>query len=731
MNDTRRISPLDGALEMVALGFSVFPLRPGTKDGFCSNRSWKAVATNDPERVKTLAARYHGCNWGVRCSGHVVLDVDVADGKSGEATLLKLELAHDLPPTRAHASARGGQHVIYKLPSGVEVSNRDAPLGGGINVRGVGGYIVCPGSTFEGKPYRVLSAAPVAEAPPSLVELLKAPPVIRGKALPEDQQDHPADIAQAVSWLQQRPTAFKGERGAQIYKAACRCRDWGITRETAQALIADHFAERMEPPGGFDFCEHETRSAYKNAQNAGGSRGIAADFDDVSAFAASLARAPEAVQAAPVERGALLVWPAVRKSEDGKVSVVMKAIENAEAHLRWTGTTVWFDEFSGKTMVRSPYFKLDGEMSDAAFNTIRLDAFKRGLMPPKDHYFDVIMELGQQAKRHPVREYLASLKWDGVGRAASLFTGYTGARDTLLTRAAAQLLLVAAVRRVKQPGCKFDYMVVLEGPQASGKSSFVRILGAGWHGENFSLGLAAREIIEQTRGKWLVEVPELTGMNTTHGQEHVKALLTRTVDEARAAYARFPSSVPRQWVPVASTNSAQYLTDPTGNRRFLPVEASKVDFAALERDRDQLWAEAVVLEKTWGPLVLPAEAAAEHTGAQKTREVIDPVREVLEPLFSGYTSGWVAADEVRRQAGFDLGRLPNNIDANRIKACMTAMGFEHRRQRVGNRQPYVWVKFEPGVATLPEQINTQATFAPGSHLRLVSDNSPSINEMLS
>lgn len=685
------MKPIDGALMMAALGLPVFPLKAGTKDGHLS-KSWKAAATTDAAKIKALGARWPGCNWGARCVGLLTLDVDTADGKPGVASYGDIVLDHGIPPTRVHASARGGQHVFLRLPAGVEVTNRDAPLGEGVNVRGSGGYVLCPGSTFEGKPYRVLVDAAIGAAPASLVELLRAPAAVKGEAVPEALQDNSADIDAAISWLQHREPVGKGERGSTAYKCAARLRDWGITRGVALDLIAEHFGARCEPPlhdgDGPDGCRHEVFSAFKNSQNSAGARSVAVDFDDVSDIAEEIAEAGKHVP--PAARNAPLKWPVLAVDKAGNTDPskpAHRAIENIRYALAYTDTRLWFDEFAGRRRVSSRFFGFepDGELTDDKMERVRLHCHELGLQPPKDHFVDVARDLARQSPRHPVREYLAGLKWDGVPRLASLFPGYVGSADTPLTRAAGRLFMVAAVRRVRKPGEKFDFMVVLEGAQETGKSGFVGVLARGWHSENFSLGDDPKVVIEQARGKWIIEVAELNGLSTPRGREHVKALITRTVDEARPAYGRETERVKRQWVLIATTNDREYLSDPTGNRRFLPIEAPKIDFPALKRDLDQLWAEAAEAERTYGPLELPQDVRAELAAAQGARELGDPIDIRLSDAFAGRW-GWVPADEVWSVAIPGLRGNPANAEFRRIGAAMRKLGFVGYRRRIDGRE---------------------------------------------
>lgn len=230
-------------------------------------------------------------------------------------------------------------------------------------------------------------------------------------------------------------------------------------------------------------------------------------------------------------------------------------------------------------------------------------------------------------KQRSVRDYLDGLVWDQEPRIERWLIDYAGAPNTPHVRAVSLAVLVAAVRRVRQPGCKLDEMLVLEAPQGSGKSSALRILAVedDWFGDD--LPLDDRALIEATAGKWIVEAAELRRL----GEGDVaalKACLSRPVDEARMAYQHERARVPRRFVIVGTTSETDYLRDTTNNRRFWPVRVQRFDLETLRRDRDQLWAEAAVAEaagesicvadQLWAKAVadqLWAEAAvAEATG---------------------------------------------------------------------------------------------------------------------
>lgn len=196
-------------------------------------------------------------------------------------------------------------------------------------------------------------------------------------------------------------------------------------------------------------------------------------------------------------------------------------------------------------------------------------------------------------KFHPVQEYLSSLVWDGVQRVERLFIDYLGTDDNHYYRDVARLMMVAAVARVFEPGCKWDTAIILEGAQGRGKSTFIRTLGRRWFSELDGKFHDSKDMVEKLQGSWILEMPELNGFARSEVQS-IKAFVSRQVDKVRLAYEARAADFPRQSILIGSSNDFTYLRDSTGGRRFLPVRCNveMIDNAALRVAIDQLWAEA-------------------------------------------------------------------------------------------------------------------------------------------
>ena len=237
---------------------------------------------------------------------------------------------------------------------------------------------------------------------------------------------------------------------------------------------------------------------------------------------------------------------------------------------------------------------------------------------------DSVNLVAYEDRFHPVKDYLNNLEWDAEPRLETMLHRHVGTPRTPYTDAVSRKVMCAAVARVFNPGCKFDYVLILEGSQGRGKSTFIKTLAGDWFGDNVS-SFKGKEAIESMMGQWIIELGELQAFGKAE-IENIKAFISRREDRGRLAYDRRPGVYPRQTIFVGTTNSDDYLRDDTGNRRFWPVACEKelIDIEAVKAERDQLWAEAVALWKSGEALYLDShEAELLATQAQKERYAKD------------------------------------------------------------------------------------------------------------
>jgi hypothetical protein len=344
------------------------------------------------------------------------------------------------------------------------------------------------------------------------------------------------------------------------------------------------------------------------------------------------------------------------------------------------GVTCKYDEFHDRMEIGGHAIQeYAGQLSDAAIDVLRqavLDTF--GFDAGKDNVNDAARELCLENSYDPIVEYLDALTWDGVHRLDTWLTVYLGAADTELHRAIGRLSLVAAVRRARQPGCKADHIVVLEGREGTGKSTAIETL---FGTQNFSdqtiLTASDKEQQELLRGVWGYEIADLTGMRRAE-VEKIKAFASRTHDRARPAYGRHRTDRPRRGTLWGTTNDTEYLKSQTGNRRFLPVATGKVDVPALRHDRDQLWAEAAAAEAQSGSLVLPTHLLDAVQEAQEERRERDPWEDILADVTGTVAHGEerIPTDEILT---LKLGighKDQTKTHTLRVKQAMNALGWD-------------------------------------------------------
>lgn len=242
--------------------------------------------------------------------------------------------------------------------------------------------------------------------------------------------------------------------------------------------------------------------------------------------------------------------------------------------------------------------------------------------------------VAEKTKFHPVRSRLDGLKWDGKARIETLFMDYFGAENTELVRAITRKTLTAAVARIYEPGCKFDYILTLVGEQGVGKSTFIRKLAEPWFSDSFNFHMIRDKTgYEALRGVWIIEIGELSGMAKAE-IEGIKSFVSAQYDRYRSAYGTKPETWPRQCIFIGSTNKIDFLRDQTGNRRFWPIPVRKSKSKSpsdLTPDIvGQIWAEAKHYYEKGEKLFLSAELETTARRVQQSHTEEHPWFSIIE-----------------------------------------------------------------------------------------------------
>ena len=294
--------------------------------------------------------------------------------------------------------------------------------------------------------------------------------------------------------------------------------------------------------------------------------------------------------------------------------------------------------------------------------------------------FDTFM---QKTAINTVRDYLDGLHWDGEKRLDKVFIDYLGAEDTEYTRKVARLLFCSGVARIYTPGQKYDYLVVLIGPQGIGKSTFARIMGVNWFSDSLKIiDMKDKTAAEKLLGVWVVEISEMDGFGKVDSNT-IKSFLSICEDRFRPAYGRHAVDKPRQFIALGTSNKRDFLTDETGNRRFLPIDIGvqkpvRSVFSEMRPVIDQIWAEAVMRwrlgERTYPDAEMERLAAAQ----QEDHMQEDPREGMIEEFLKiPIPSDWYTKDTTQRRAYIVGGyKTYQGETAERSKICAVEVWHE-------------------------------------------------------
>lgn len=297
---------------------------------------------------------------------------------------------------------------------------------------------------------------------------------------------------------------------------------------------------------------------------------------------------------------------------------IIKSLKNAELILRYDpelSNLFAYDMFSEMPVLKRtpPWRSYDivpenedcknvieyTEMEDVDESFLRLRFQELYNFDAKGDLTDALRITQYENKFHPIRDYLNSLVWDGVPRLERIFIDCFGVEDTLYTREVGLKFFVGAVRRVFYPASKMDYIPVLVSDEGYQKSRFIRRMGKNWGSDTFYTFNGGKEAYEQLRGVWIMEIPELDGVQKRSSNSR-KAFVTKKDDRYRAAYLKYTKTYKRQCVFIASSNDVVFLDDPNeGGRRWwglmcrrehITIDVGSEEFLDLV---DKYWAEAV------------------------------------------------------------------------------------------------------------------------------------------
>jgi putative DNA primase/helicase len=365
---------------------------------------------------------------------------------------------------------------------------------------------------------------------------------------------------------------------------------------------------------------------------------------------------------------------------------------------RWYGV-IATDQFSGQVVKRRdpPFAQAEvGEWSDLDDRRTTLWLSQHyAIEPKKDVLFDAVELVADSNRFHRVREYLSALAWDGVPRAAHWLTAFMGAESSPYTEAIGARWLVSAVARVFRPGVKADNVLILEGAQGLLKSTALSVLGGDWFTDApFKIG--EKDGYQIIRGKWIVELAELDSFNKATS-DAAKLFFSQSTDRYRTPWGKRPSDVPRQCVFAGTVNHSQYFRDDTGNRRYWPVQCTRVDIDELRAERDQIWAEAVQLFSE-GAIWWARREEEQMFGEQQEARYIGDAWETTIARYledNIQTAEFSTAKILTDGLGLDTSKW-SKVEQQRVGHIMARLGWPRVRQP---KPPREWLYVRPPRAT--------------------------------
>ena len=606
-------------------------------------------------------------------------------------------------------SARGGWHFAFRRPEGIQPEDL---RGGGTlthvsGVRPLGphekddevigfknrGYTVAPGSVFSTSsgdlPYIFFPDAPAPlQCPEGFLDLIRLPIVKLTVAHGDAGTSDPTDVARLVAFLDSHeefdaePDWFKA-LGA--IKLACGDTEEGllVARQithpdaTEEALLSRWHRLASSPAATPGQRPYTIGSMIKRATELGRKFSVGksstAMFGSVTASGASK---PGSVTLARPE------WHHVCLT-DGNGKIVPN-VANAIIAVKSNWPALAFDQMRA-AMVWQDGTPVKDEDVIRVQDWLQHNGITR---INKDIVHDAVRAVATGNGFHPVRTYLNRLTWDGLPRLTGWLSFYLGAEPSPYTSEIGRMFLTGMVARIFRPGCKSDYMIILEGPQGIMKSTACRTLAGEWFSDALP-DIRSKDAKQHLRGKWLIEASEMHALSNAEAAA-LKAFITRQEERYRPSHGRLEVFEPRQCIFIGTTNTAQYLRDETGGRRFWPVKCGRIDIDALARDRDQLFAEAVHAFKhgaQWWP---DKDFEREHiAGQQAERYEADGWEEPIARWIDGRTD--VTVMEIAEGALSLQRKEIGTAEQRRIARGLTKLGWM-RGKVTAHRRP--WVRAE-------------------------------------
>lgn len=694
------------ALDMTARGFRVISVRGKIPIG----TEWESREISR-ERVEVEFSR-KSCNIGL-VAGRDLVILD-ADEEVGVATLHREFPA--LPPTMVADTPRNGEHWVYARAAHQDFTKLSAKpkFLEKLDLRvGNSQIVIAPSVHENGKQYRWREGCPreptllpdwVYER---LVELcpakneesrdsgihIKTAMVHVPSAMPPSEARR-GTYEEAARYIAQIPGAVAGNNGHDTtWDVACRLHhSFPKITDEERWVIFHSFNARCKPMWSQSELDHKFESARNDAnpeiwrlsdrppphRSAMLPPGGAQNDDAAPPY-------PDGALTRAGRNGSVVVQP-----NEYNAALWLDGLPETKGRIRWNELNQCC-ELATFPVNATDGGSLTGRLED--HHATQILAWLQAKKAPEFAPLTIQRVIPVVARRNsynPLREFLTSLKWDGLRRLDTWLPVFCGAEDSAYTRAVSRYFLLGAVARALSPKpVKVDTVLILTGAQGVGKSTALRVLGGEWFAD-MAIDLESKDRFEAIQGVWIVELSELDAIRRKDATK-VKAYLTSEVDVYRPSYGREAVARTRRCVFAGTSNETSFLTDHTGGRRFWPVAVCEdgresVDTRGLALYRDQLLAEAVVAyqaDARWWP---EGEENAWFVEPQEDARVVDAREDTLRQWLAGRTETTV--QEILASKVPDFDKQTQGIQEI-TRSVLTAIGWtENRRSRYDRRRVF-------------------------------------------
>ena len=640
---------LDAAIEYASKGMAVFPLKAKGKEPMTAHGVKNATTNFDT--IEKWWTRYPNANIGIACGavsgGLLVVDLDEKEnGVSGSDSLHNWERENgELPETVRSITGKGGAHLLFRID---HPEKNKVNLLEGVDIRSDNGYIVAPPSIHPNGNRYEWEYDPeeyeIARADETVLKLLAV-----GKKPEPDKFTVPDKIPD-------------GRRNDTIFKMACSLQAKGLTDLSILAACMAENNAKCTPPLHDDEVQKIVESALKHDK---GTITIPSAAVSLDLLKTTDSKGNEKIRQCGENVARVIL---------GDPALAGKIKDDTFGHrLMYLGQLEW--RADGDTY---------GDWTDKDDSALRAYLDIKYNLRNKNDYDDGFNMALLENSYNPLTGFLDALEWDGKPRIDTAMTDYLGVKPTEYNIAAFRVFLQGAIRRAYDPGCKFDYMMVLIGKQGDGKSTFFKMLACNdeWYDENFNFkDTNSKTTIEHMAGKWFLEMGEMDTMKKDMvTADALKAFITTVADTYRVPFGRRPERRPRQCVFCGTSNDVNFLKDRTGNRRYLPVDcnasdetkAKIFDYKTARPYFRQVIAEAVHYYKQHPDeaLVLPYHLEAEARKAQLSHLEEDVWVSIIEEFLDADTSNRVNAAYIYDKA---FGKDPTDMRKGEASRILTIM----------------------------------------------------------